>query len=55
MRCSNCGKTGIPFLGSVCPYCHASKGKDQIITVVPFPIAVIFVIWVFVKLVHIIL
>ena len=28
MRCSNCGKD-VPFIGNVCPYCHADKSKDQ--------------------------
>jgi glutaredoxin len=28
MRCSGCGKN-IPFTGTVCPYCHRDKSKDQ--------------------------
>lgn len=32
MRCSNCGKD-VPFLGNVCPWCHADKKKDRLITV----------------------
>lgn len=31
MLCSNCGKD-IPFNGNVCPYCHADKSGDQMIT-----------------------
>ncbi len=26
--CSNCGMK-IPYLGNVCPYCHADKTKDK--------------------------
>lgn len=32
MMCSGCGKD-IPFNGTVCPYCHRDKSKDQEYTV----------------------
>ncbi len=35
MLCSGCGKD-IPFSGTVCPYCHRDKSKDQGYTVVAF-------------------
>ena len=28
MRCSNCGKD-IPYIGKICPFCHADKGQDK--------------------------
>lgn len=33
MRCSNCGKD-IPFIGRVCPFCHADKASDKASTIV---------------------
>lgn len=35
MLCSGCGKD-IPFNGTVCPYCHRDKSKDQQYTVWAF-------------------
>jgi hypothetical protein len=32
VKCSNCGKN-IPFMGNVCPWCHADKSKDQAVQV----------------------
>jgi len=37
MRCSNCGKD-VPFAGKVCPYCHVDKSKDQMGTMLSFPL-----------------
>lgn len=41
MLCTSCGK-GIPYIGTVCPYCHRDKSRDQTIRFLGIVCAAVF-------------